>query len=189
MSDLTLLEIIYWASAIIGGTLFILRTIMIFSGIGADDGHVDLHADDIGDIEHGGDMSINLLSLQGLTAFFTMFGLIGLTLYSAGVHPLLTILGASAAGLFTVFVISWLFTLLGRFQSEGTLDINNAVGATGTVYLRIPNGGTGQVQISIQGGLRIIDALAAVETELPTGTKVTVVGVRDSTTLVVEKHS
>jgi membrane protein implicated in regulation of membrane protease activity len=69
------------------------------------------------------------------------------------------------------------------------LDINNAVGATGTVYLRIPNGGTGQVQVSIQGGLRIIDALAAGETELPTGTKVTVVGVRDSTTLVVEKHS
>lgn len=188
MADLTLLEIIFWASAIIGGTLFVLRTILIFSGIGADDGHVDLHADEIvGD--HAGDMSVNLLSLQGLTAFFTMFGLIGLTLNSAGVHTLLTVGGATLAGLLTVFLISWLFTQLGRFQSEGTLNIRNAVGTTGTVYLRIPAGGSGQVQVSVQGGLRVLDALAEGGAELPSGTKVRVVGVADATTLIVTKVS
>jgi membrane protein implicated in regulation of membrane protease activity len=187
MADLTWIEIIYWASAIIGGTLFLLRTILLFSGIGMDDAHVDLGLEDAGDVDHGGGMSVSLLSLQGLTAFFTMFGLVGLVLYSAGVHVLLTIVGATFAGLFTVFIISWLFTQFGRFQSEGTLDIRNAVGATGSVYLRIPSGGTGQVQVSVQGGMRIIDALTEGSEEIPTGTSVRVIGLRDTTTLIVEK--
>ncbi|HUF39145.1 MAG TPA: hypothetical protein VMN57_11520 [Anaerolineales bacterium] len=189
MADLTLIEIIYWASALIGGTLFLLRTILLFTGIGVDDGHVDLGAEDIGDAsaDHGGGMSVSLLSLQGLTAFFTMFGLVGLVLYSAGVHVLLTIVGATFAGLFTVFIISWLFTQFGRFQSEGTLDIRNAIGATGSVYLRIPSGGTGQIQVSVQGGMRIIDALTESSEGIPTGTSVRVIGLRDSTTLIVEK--
>ena len=188
MSDLTLIEIIYWASALIGGTLFVLRTVLIFSGVGLDDGDAAMGAEDIGDGgDHGAGMSFNLLSLQGLTAFFTMFGLFGLTLYSAGVHVLLTVVVATFAGLFTVFLISWLFSQLGRFQSEGTLNIQNAVGTIGTVYLRLPSDGTGQVQVSVQGGLRIIDALVEGDEGLPTGTKVRVVGVRDSNTLIVEK--
>jgi membrane protein implicated in regulation of membrane protease activity len=61
------------------------------------------------------------------------------------------------------------------------------VGTIGTVYLRLPSDGTGQVQVSVQGGLRIIDALVEGDEGLPTGTKVRVVGVRDSNTLIVEK--
>ena len=34
MNDLTWIEIIYWAATIIGGTLFILRVIMLFIGGG-----------------------------------------------------------------------------------------------------------------------------------------------------------
>jgi hypothetical protein len=189
MSNLAWIEIIYLASALIGGTLFILRTILIFAGIGGDDGDAHLGGEDFGEGDHAGGMnfSFNLLSLQGLTAFFTMFGLVGLTLYRAEVHVLLTILGGTAAGLFTVFIISLLFSQVGRFTSEGTLDIRNAVGVNGSVYLRIPEGGTGQIQVPVQGGLRILDAVAPGNELLPTGTKIRVVGVADSSTLIVEK--
>jgi len=187
MSNLSWIEIIYLASAVIGGTLFILRTILVFTGIGADHDHAG--AEDFGDPDHGSGMSFtfNLLSLQGLTAFFTMFGLVGLTLYRAEAHVLLTILGGTAAGLFTVFIISLLFSQVGRFTSEGTLNIRNAIGVNGTVYLRIPEGGTGQIQVPVQGGLRILDAVAPGNEILPTGTKIRVVGVADSSTLIVEK--
>jgi hypothetical protein len=188
MSNLSWIEIIYLASALIGGTLFILRTILVFTGIGADHDHAG--AEDFGDPDHGGmNFTFNLLSLQGLTAFFTMFGLVGLTLYRSEVHVLLTILGGTAAGLFTVFIISLLFSQVGRFTSEGTLDIKNAVGVNGTVYLRIPAGGTGQIQVPVQGGLRVLDAVAPGNELLPTGTKIRVVGVADSSTLIVEKIS
>lgn len=189
MSDLNWIEIIYLGSALVGGTLFILRTILMFMGIDGDGADADLDAGDLGDTHHGAAMSLsfNLLSLQGLTAFFTMFGLVGLTLSRAGVHVLLTILGGTAAGLFTVFLISLLFSQAGRFQSEGTLKIVNAVGANGSVYLRIPAGGSGQVQVPVQGGMRILDAIAAGDVDLPTGTKIRVTGIADSSTLIVEK--
>jgi membrane protein implicated in regulation of membrane protease activity len=190
MGDLPWIEVIYWASAIIGGTLFVLRTILMFAGIGMDDGHIDLHADDLGDFDADADaggmnFSFSLLSLQGLTAFFTMFGLIGLTLLKAGLHVLLTILGGTIAGLFTVFIISLIFAQVGRFQSEGNLNIQNAVGQTGSVYLRIPEGGSGQVQVSVQGGLRILDAVTEDGGALPSGARVRVTGVQDSNTVIV----
>ena len=190
MNDLPWIEIIYWASAIIGGTLFVLRSILLFIGIGTEADHVDFHADDIGDVETDADVggtsfSFSLLSLQGLTAFFTMFGLIGLTLLKAGVPVLLTILGGTVAGLFTVLVISLIFAQVGRFQSQGNLDIHNAVGQTGSVYLRIPNSGSGQVQVSVQGGLRILNAVSEDGTALKTGATIRVTGVRDNNTLIV----
>lgn len=43
-------------------------------------------------------------------------------------------------------------------QAEGTVEIHDAVGSTGTVYLRIPKGGTGQVSVSQKGSLRQYDA-------------------------------
>lgn len=193
MSDLNWIEIIYLASAVIGGTLFVLRTILTFAGIGGDDGvsGADLSADTLDDAQQGSGMNFafSLLSLQGLTAFFTMFGLVGLALSRAGVHVLLTILGGTAAGLVTVLLISLLFTQARRFQSEGTLDIRNAVGTNGSVYLRIPPGGSGQVRVPVQGGLRIIDAVVEGGEGLPTGTKIKVIGVADSATLIVQKSN
>ena len=95
MAGLLWIEIIYWAAAIIGGTLFILRLIMMVIGGGLGDGDVDIphdvdipqdihiagdiHADVSGD-HAAADMSFKLLSVQGLTSFFMMFGLVGLAL-------------------------------------------------------------------------------------------------------------
>jgi membrane protein implicated in regulation of membrane protease activity len=191
MGDYTVIEFIYLVSAVIGGTLFVLRTILMFTGIGGDHEAVHDHADHFGDAGHdaGSSFTFNLLSLQGLTAFFTMFGLVGLTLSRAGFHVLLTILGGTAAGLVTVLLISLIFSQVGRFQSEGTLDIKNAVGANGTVYLRIPPGGSGQVRVPVQGGLRILDAVVKGDEGLPTGTKIRVIGVADNATLIVEKST
>lgn len=178
------IEGIYWASAIGGGILFLLRTILMFTGGG--DGDLDA-ADDLTAEHPGGEFTFNLLSLQGLTSFFTMFGLVGLTLLRSGVHVILTMVGGAAAGLFTVFVISWIFSQVGRFQSEGTLDIRNAIGAKGSVYLRIPADGVGQVQLPVQGALRVLDAVSEDGADLPSGTGIQVTGVRDSSTVIVVK--
>ena len=198
MSELSWIEIIYWAATIIGGTLFVLRLILMFTvGDGMDgdlDHGMDLHTDAAG--HAGGDLadagqsafSFNLLSLQGMTAFFTMFGLIGLALLKAGVNIPLTMLGGVAAGLFTVFVISLIFSQVGRLQSEGNLDLRNAIGENGTVYLRVPPGGSGRVEVPVQGAMRVLDAVAAGDEGLPSGTKVRVTGVKDKTTLIIERN-
>jgi membrane protein implicated in regulation of membrane protease activity len=125
--------------------------------------------------------------MQGLTAFFMMFGLIGLALVRANLATGLTILGGTAAGMFAVWLISILFSQMKRLQSDGTINVQNAVGATGSVYLTIPAKGSGRIQVAVQGSLRIIDAIAKDKKAIGTGTKVRVVEVLEDNTLVVEK--
>ena len=191
MNGLTWIEIIYWASTIIGGTLFILRLIMLF--IGGGDGGDSIDASfDSGDMDVSGhhadaDVSFQLLSLQGLTSFFMMFGLVGLALLKANVHVLLTVIGGILAGLGTVAIVSLIFTQMKRLQTDGTLNIQNTVGKDGDVYLTIPKNGSGQVQIIVQGSLKIFDAVASNKNIIATGEKIHVVGIAGGNTLIVEK--
>ncbi|MCP4142711.1 MAG: hypothetical protein GY755_20920 [Chloroflexi bacterium] len=202
MNNPSSIEMIYWASTAIGGTLFVLRTIMLLFGGGLNDADLDtsFDADLSGDIDVSGDIdadfdgdhagayaSFKLLSLQGLTAFFMMFGLVGLALLKAELHVLLTVFGGATAGLFTVWVMGLVFSQMKHLQSDGTINLNNAVGEKGTVYLTIPSNSSGQVQITIQGSLKIYDAISKNKKKIATGEKIQVVDKADGNTLIVEK--
>ena len=194
MNDLTWIEIIYWASTIIGGTLFILRLIMLFAGGGdgdSMDGNLDVGGHDImgdhAETHADADISFKLLSVQGLTSFFMMFGLVGLALLKAGLHTLITVVGGIAAGLATVAIVGVIFTQMKRLQTDGTVNIQNTVGREGDVYLTIPKNGSGQVQVIVQGSLKIFDAISNSKAVIATGEKVRVVGVQGGNTLLVEK--
>jgi hypothetical protein len=52
------------------------------------------------------------------------------------------------------------------------LDLRNAIGENGTVYLACRPGGSGRVEVPVQGAMRVLDAVAAGDEGLPTGTKV-----------------
>jgi membrane protein implicated in regulation of membrane protease activity len=221
MGDMAWIETIYWGATIIGGTLFILRTILMVVGGGLGHHDYDTHLDgDVGDIHVDHDLGVDhdiptdhdvhldhdiyldadhtdtpfdtdfsfkLLSMQGLTAFFMMFGLVGLTLLKADLAILVTILGGAAAGLFAVWVISLLFYQTKRLQSSGTIVIKNAIGENGSVYLAIPARGSGQVQVPVQGALKIFDAVSVDQKPIKTGEKIQVTDVVDNNTLIVKK--
>lgn len=191
MAGLTWIEVIYWASTIIGGTLFAIRLVTMFLGSDmAGDGldtDLDKGGHEVSGDHVGPDTNINLLSLQGLTSFFLMFGLIGLTLLKAGQPVWVTVVGGVVAGLITVALTGLVFSQMKRLQTEGTINIRNAIGQEGKVYLNIPQNGTGQVQIIVQGSLKIFDAVSKSRSMIATGEKVHVVGVESGNTLVVEK--
>jgi membrane protein implicated in regulation of membrane protease activity len=199
------LELVFLGSAVIGGTLFLLRMLTLIvggldfgdsdiphdfdGGLDADLG-ADFHGDisDVSDVGHASAvLSFKFLSLQGLTAFFMMFGLIGLAILRADMWPLLAIGGGTLAGALTVWVMGVLFAALSKLQSDGTIDIKNAVGKQGTVYLRIPAEGSGQVSVAVQGSLKIFDAVSEGKKKIPTGEKIKVINVIDNKTLVVTK--
>ena len=191
MFGLSLIEVIYWASTIIGGTLFILRLGMMLIGGGLSDDALD-SAIDGGDVNAAGDhadadASFKLLSVQGLTSFFLMFGLVGLALLRANLHELITIAGGILAGLAMVAITGVVFSQMKRLQTDGTVKIENTIGSDGTVYLTIPRNGTGQVQVIVQGSLKIFDAVSANKNQIATGEKVRVTGVASGNTLIVEK--
>lgn len=195
MTGLPLIEIIYWASTIIGGTLFVLRLgmMLIVGDLGGGDGGFDAPID-TGDVDIAGDhidadTSFTWLSIQGLTSFFMMFGLVGLAILRANLHVIISIIGGTLAGFVTVAITGMIFTQMKRLQTDGTIDINNSIGADGSVYLTIPKNDTGKVQIIVQGSLKIFDAISSNKKQIPTGEKVRVVGVASGTTLIVEKKS
>ena len=219
MFNLTLIEIIYWIATIVGGTFFILRSIMMVIGggfgdmhtdgdIGGDidadfdadidadfdadldggtDAHVDTHMHADTDTDHGAYASFRFLSLQSLTAFIMIFGLSGLALFHSDLPVVVTFIGSLFFGFAAAWALIWMLNQLMTLQSDGTLNIENAVGEKGSVYLTIPAKSSGQVQITIQGALKIYDAIAADGKKIPTGEKIRVTGVENNRTLIVEK--
>jgi hypothetical protein len=163
-----------------------------------DAGMVDLHDAGMAGLHdtHGmdaahtnTDVSFKFISLQGLTAFFMMFGLAGLALSKSAQPDLVSLGGGIIAGAFTVWVLSRIFIGAQKLQSEGTLNMQNAVGLEGTVYLRIPAGDIGKVNLVLQGALKEFNAVAADRQLIKTGERVRVLGLTAGETLVVERIS
>jgi|TARA_B110000495_G_C23028259_1_gene611575 membrane protein implicated in regulation of membrane protease activity len=183
-SDFNGVETFYTICAVIGGFFVLLRMILQFFGGDADafDGDVDIDLD----TDHTNtDVGFKILSLHAVSAFFMMFGLVGLALYrqsQSGFTP--SLLGGIFAGFIAVWIIGKLFKIAGTMESSGTLSTDKAVGRSGTVYQNIPEGGTGIVAVpsmSRECSARTKDGQA-----LPTGTTVTILEVH-ANVLIVEK--
>ena len=191
-SQLNGVEIFFLICAVIGGVFVILRFIMLLIGMDHDvDTDFDAgHDIDVGhdvDAHHSdSDIGFKLLSLQGITSFLMMFGLVGMALYhQSKVGTLVAMIGALAAGLASVWVIAKLFSLIVKLQSSGTIKIDSTVGAQGKVYLTIPEKGTGRVLIKVRNSLREYDATSQDNQKIDTGIPIRVVWV-DGNILVVE---
>lgn len=185
---LTLFQKVFAVCALVGGTIFAIRTILLFMGLshdGALDGvngmHVGLNDTDV---------SFHFLTIHGITAFFLMFGAVGLTISRHyAISQWVALAGGIGAGLFTMWMIAKIFSSMGRLRSDGTIRMVNAVGQEGVVYLNIPADGIGKVQITIQGGLKIFDARSHATETIKTGDRVTVLEVTPENMVIVEKRT
>ena len=175
------MESFFIACAVLGGALFLVRLAAQFIG--------GPHDADFAPVEtHDTDLGFKILSLQGITAFFMMFGLVGWALLKQkGIGETWAICGAVAAGIGSVWLISQIIRSMKRLESSGTMDPTKAVGQVGTVYLTIPAGGTGKAQVAIQGQSRILDAVARNKEEIKTEERIRVAEVVNGSLLVVER--
>ena len=82
-----------------------------------------------------------------------------------------------------------IFKAMGRLQSDGTMQIHNAIGQNGSVYLTIPAKGSGQVRVAVQGSLKILNAVSKDGKKIATGENIQVVDISGSDTLIVEKYN
>jgi membrane protein implicated in regulation of membrane protease activity len=202
-SNLNGMEKFFTICAMLGGVFFLIRIILQFAGVG---GHGDLdnvggggemvttditsgHVPDSGTANHSNaDVSFRLLSLQGLTAFFLMFGLVGLAMMKQSrMTEVWAIMGSTLAGLGTVWLIGKIFTSMKNLQASGNIDLRHALGQEGVVYLTIPEDDTGKVQVTVQGQLKIYDAATGDKSSIKTGEPVKVVRVVGTSLLIVEK--
>ena len=93
-----------------------------------------------------------------------------------------TIMGGIFLGL-VVYLMSYLHSL----REEGTLDYKNCVGEVGTVYLPIPPNrkGMGQIEVMVQGRLRIVKSVTDCEKKIANQVAVRVTEIVDQQTLLV----
>lgn len=186
VAGLNFAEMIFLSCAIVGGLVLLIRIILQFAGI-SHDFDTDIH-DGIDAPHDSTDASFKLLTLQGITAFFMMFGLVGFALYSkSSTGAMIAIIGGTAAGLAAVWIIGRIFSSAMKLQSSGTIGIDQAVGCTGTVYMNIPEDGIGRVQINLKNRLREFDARSADSSPLLTGSPIKVTGI-SANVLIVEKN-
>ncbi len=194
ITDLRGIDVVFFGCAAIGGSIFLLRMAMLFAGLG---GHGDMDHDfdspnfdsmDSVDLDHDHDMGAGVLSLTTLTGFFLMFGLTGLGMRRGeGAGATVSVAVATVVGVATMLGLAKMLVAVYRLRSSGNIEAVNAVGEEGSVYLTIPSGGRGQVRVTIQNRLKVMDAVAEQSVELTTGTSIRVVRVIEGGVLVVEK--
>jgi membrane protein implicated in regulation of membrane protease activity len=170
------IEQLFLLSGIVGGLILLLRLILTVAGLDHHSGLDALHADS--------DAGFQALTIQGISSFFTMFGVVGFALYhNAALGVALAIIGAVAAGAFSLWAIQKVFRSMLRLQSSGTVSLYAAVGSEGSVYLTVSKDG-GSVQINFANRLREFEAVSADGATLPTGTPIRVQGVSANTLIV-----
>ncbi len=182
------IDIVFLVCAVAGGLAFVVWLALQF--LGADiEGDVDTGTDfDASEASGSSDVSFTLLSFQGLSSFLTMFGLVGLSAHREGeVGAFVSLTLAIVAGLVMSWVLGRLFATFNKLQSSGTIRMESAVGQEGTVYLTLPEAGEGKVQLTVQGRLKVMPAVAENDERIETGVRVLVLRVNDGHTLVVTK--
>ena len=82
-------------------------------------------------------------------------------------------------GTIMMLFTAWIFFMLLKLQSSGTMNMENAIGKEAEVYLTIPakKSGNGKVQMIIQGGYKTLDAVTEDTEDIKTGSFVEVIEV------------
>lgn len=166
----------------IGSTvILVIQMAMMLFGLG-DDSDADM--DDVDDIGDGDGLA--LFTVKGIVAMLCITGWTGVIFLGTEMATALAYVLAFLCGFATLVVMAYIMKAMSKLQSSGNIDIGNAVGKVGQVYIPIKQGGSGKVNITIQGQYSEFSAISTANETLPTGSYVRVVAVDEAGTLVVE---
>lgn len=177
---------IFWIIALIGSGLFVVMMLVTFITGGGD---MDVDGDFNGDMDMDADGGFSFFTIKNLIAFFTIFGWSGIAALENDLAKPYVILIATVCGLIMMFIMAGLFYLISKLHDSGTLEIKNAIGNIGEVYLTIgeSRSSIGKVNVRIQGALRELEALTDDELPLKTGSVIEVIDVTNNGILIVQK--
>lgn len=144
---------------------------------------------DPADKAHGS--GFRLITMQGVIAFFCIFGWTGLLFLKGGLPIWGASLLAFVCGFAALFLMGLALWGMQKIQADGTLNVRYALGRSGEVYIPIPaeRKEPGKVMVEVQDQLMEFEAVTDEAEKIPTGTQVTVIGITKGTTLIVTKHN
>lgn len=163
--------------AVLGAVLLIAQLVMgMVGGSNHDAGH---HAGGHSDTASDG---LQLISVRTLSALIAFFGIGALGAASLNWPTILATVAGLVLGTAAMFGVAFLMRAMLKFEHDGSIDIQRAIGESATVYLPIPaaEGGAGKVTLALQGRTVEYQAVTTEGTSLPTGMAVLIVEVRDN---------
>jgi hypothetical protein len=186
-SEVGIFEQVFWVITIPATVIFLVLLVLTVLGSDAD---IDVDTDVDAGIDAGDSIPFQFLSLKNIVAFFAVFGWSGIGFVNAGLSSWLVILLATICGLLMMTAMAALFYFMSRLAESGTLNMKNAVGKLGEVYLIIPakRNGMGKVQLNVQGSIRTLDAITDEPETIPTSSIIQVIDVIDDQILLVKKQ-
>lgn len=182
------LETIYFYSAVVGIVVLLTQLGMMLlggdDGFEGDAGGIDTEGSDT---DSSGFWFFEIISIRTLAAAVSFFGLVGGAVNSMGQPPGVSIVLGCVAGYGAMYAVYWAFKQLFGMESDGNLNIENAIGLPAEVYVPIgpSNSQAGKVHVYLQGRTAEYQALTDSDQTLATGTKVTITQVVSSDTLRV----
>jgi len=192
-NELPVTQQIFYMIAIPSTVILLIQTILLMFGLG--DGHdADFDADSDGDVLGDHDLShdmeaahasgLRILTIRGIIAFLAMFGWTGVAALDMGAQTPVAFALAFLSGIVALIVVALIIRASFKLQQSGNLDMQNAVGQIGEVYLTIPKDGHGKVTLVVQERYLEMDAVCH-ERTVKNGEQVKVVSVTPSNTLIV----
>lgn len=193
---------IFYGVAVFFSVFFLWQLIAMLLGLGGDevdagadadvdadvggdadmDGNVDLEGDAAADqFEHGAQAdaaetmtAFKLLSIRSIITFFTLFTW-GTALYlNNGLDLTRALIYGIGWGLAGMFIVALLFYWMRKLTETGNIKLGSCIGTLGTVYLDIPEGGFGEVRVTVSGHVSYVKARAAGAAALKSNTPVRV---------------
>lgn len=156
-----MIAVLTYVALISGGLLVLILLLGILGGLDLD---IDLDADIDGGFGY----------VKGVLTFVSIGSwVVRLALLSA-LSPWVAILVGVGAGAVGVLIIGYVFRILLDQQEEVNWSPEEALRQSGKVYLRIPAGGEGIVQVSVRGTKRELKARSHATEDIPTGASVLV---------------
>ena len=190
---------VFLAIGLVSLAVFIIQTIISFL---AGDGHHDASGHDMGghdvgghdghdgmtdgDAEHHGLDFLKFFTIRNLVSFALGYGWVGYASLKSGFPGFLAIILGVLGGLVFVYAVFRLMTALHSLEEDATVDLDQATGRTGEVYLEFDENSAGKILIKLGGAVSEMTALHAHPGKLERGALVRVVG-REGNYLMVER--
>jgi membrane-bound ClpP family serine protease len=170
----------FWYIAIPTSLIFLIQTIITFSGLDVADGFdTDFHAD-----AHDGDFQF--FSLRNLINFLLGFSWTGISFYSTiGEHTWFLIILSLVVGVLFVLLFFFVIKQVQKLAEDNSFKITNTLNKTAEVYLTIPENktGKGKIMISVNGAFHELEAMTE-QSKIPSGAAVKVIKIENNILIV-----
>lgn len=173
-----MVTILTWISIFAGGLLVLLMLLSLLGGLDLD---IDVGGSEI-DTDGSG-----IGFVKGFLTFISVGSWVMKIMVGSEQNPAIAAAIGVVAGLAAFWLLSKVFKLLLRNESNVNWSMDDALFSDGEVYLKIPKDGSGLVTVEINGVNRELKAKSSNDNELSTGTKISVISVEGEYVVVTSE--